>query len=371
VSIDRLDYHWAAAEDAGQPGDQGFVHIACFLAWALAHDLHVTRVWSPAFVARAVGGAATLREYIDESDAKLFDAELIPEGRRFVAHSYDAYLSAYDAAFPDVADYAIPFDAATRAITAAILDELYATWVAAGRPDPGPRDETEELTGDEMAELDAQVEQAMERLIVIPEGATDDEIEALLDGIEGSYSTVTLPPGWTEHDLERLSETPRERPDLEARLPPTIGGDPPILRSEAGADPPLQRDVDLVETAAADAGVDLAGLGTATGDDSDDDDMTGITIWSLPGRSPDTLAGLLRTSLRTDGRALRWVEGADAGIRTWTAEIREPLRAIWVAMVLPDVVVTVLATDPARLDEAIGWFRDHPGPARVDPTSAG
>jgi hypothetical protein len=213
VSIDRLDYHWAAAEEAGQPGEQGFVHIACFLAWALAHDLHVTRVWSPPFVTRALSGGATLREYIDESDAKLFDAELIPEGRRFVAHSYDAYLSAYDAAFPDVADYAIPFDAATRAITAAILDELYATWVAAGRPDPGPRDETEELTGDEMAELDAQVEQALERLIVIPEGATDEEIDALIDGIEGPFSTVTLPPGWTDEDLAGLTPGQPDPPD--------------------------------------------------------------------------------------------------------------------------------------------------------------
>lgn len=40
VSIDRLDYHWDAVEDAGQPGEQGFVHIACFLAWVLAHRMH-------------------------------------------------------------------------------------------------------------------------------------------------------------------------------------------------------------------------------------------------------------------------------------------------------------------------------------------
>jgi hypothetical protein len=82
-------------------------------------------------------------------------------------------------------------------ITAAILDDLYATWVGSGRPEPEPRDEPGDLTHEGLAELDAQVGQVLERLIVIPEGATEDEIEALIDGIEGSLSTVTSAPGET------------------------------------------------------------------------------------------------------------------------------------------------------------------------------
>ena len=125
-------------------------------------------------MARAIDGSATLQEYIEAADQKLVGAELTAEGQGFAAHAYDAYLAAYDATFADVPDYAVPFDPGTRRKVMAILDELYAAWVAAGRPEPEPRDGVGDLTPDELAELATQVEQQMDRVIVIPEGATDE-----------------------------------------------------------------------------------------------------------------------------------------------------------------------------------------------------
>ncbi len=366
MTIDRLDYHWDAAEEAGQPGEQGFVHIACFLAWVFAHRLHARHQWPSGFVRRATTGSATLQEYIDAADEKLLDAELTAEGRKFAAHAYDGYLTAYDAAFPDVPDYAVPFDAATRSITAAILDDRYADWVASGRPEPEARVETDELTADELAELDAQVEQAMERLIVIPEGATDDEIETLLDGIDGAYSTVTLPRGWTERDLLRLYQTPHERPDLEARLPPTVGGAAPLLYSEAGSDPPPQRMVDILREPVAQAGLDPDGLGFARGtypiEGRDEGDCFVMDLWSLPGPPTSSLAAVVRDSIRSGRRSLAWTERTDRGVRAWTAQVRRPVPLTLTVLAADDVVVSMADSEQACIDEAIAWFRDHPGP---------
>ncbi len=187
MTTDKLDWHWDAAVQAGQPGEQGFVHIACVLAWAIQRDLIAKRLWSPDLVQRVRDGSVTLDELIEASDQRLVDEMLSREGRRFTAHSYDAYVHAYDEAFPDVPDYAVPFDAVTRQVTAGLLDGLFAAWVAAGRPEPEPGG-ADDLTPEESEALERAIDQAIERQIVIPADATDEEIDALLDGIEGPDS---------------------------------------------------------------------------------------------------------------------------------------------------------------------------------------
>jgi hypothetical protein len=40
AAYDKLDWHYDAAVEAGQPGENGFTHIGIYLAWLIRHDLH-------------------------------------------------------------------------------------------------------------------------------------------------------------------------------------------------------------------------------------------------------------------------------------------------------------------------------------------
>ncbi|MBX3029516.1 MAG: hypothetical protein KF809_05115 [Chloroflexi bacterium] len=364
MTMDKLDWHWDAAVGAGQPGEQGFVHVACVLAWAIQRDLVAERIWPSDLVERVRDGSVTLDELIEASDQRLVDPMLTHEGRRFIAHSYDAFLHAYDEAFPDVPDYAVPFDATTRHVTAGLLDDLYGAWVAAGRPKPEPG-EDDDLTPEESEALERAIDQAFDRQIVIPADATDEEIDALLDGIEGPYVTLTLPPGMTEDDLARLHESTHDRPDLEARLPPTLGGIRPYLYSESmGVSPGTRyRLIDPVAEVLTRAGIDARDLGMASGGYQTDAVIIGVTrghisvdLWDLPDGSRDALLAAIRETLRPEGRRLRWTEETMGTVRAWSAAFPKWPGTRCHALSIDGNVVTVTTDDPSYLAEAVAWF---------------
>jgi hypothetical protein len=132
---DKLDWHWDAAIEAGQPGEYGFVHIACFLAWAIERGLHSKRYLPRRLVEQSRSGTAQLGDFIDATDAKLTHDNLNAEGNGFAHHLYHAYLERYDQLFEATGQYAVQFDAPARRAVANLLDELYKSWVDGGRPD--------------------------------------------------------------------------------------------------------------------------------------------------------------------------------------------------------------------------------------------
>jgi hypothetical protein len=138
VSYDRLDWHVDSAIEAGQPPENGFTHIGLYLAWLIRRDLHDPASFSPSHVAAVKAGAMTGTDLSDEIDGKLVADLMSGEGRAFSDARYAAYTAAYEATFADDAPWSIADDDTGDARISPVLDELYATWVADGRPGPAP-----------------------------------------------------------------------------------------------------------------------------------------------------------------------------------------------------------------------------------------
>jgi hypothetical protein len=97
-------------------------------------------------------------DLIDDVDGKLVDRVMNAEGRAFSDACYRGYLAEYEALFSGVPDYAVRDDPVTQAEVAAVLDRLYAAWVADGRPDPDGdhRDDAEPVGADDEYEPDPE-----------------------------------------------------------------------------------------------------------------------------------------------------------------------------------------------------------------------
>jgi hypothetical protein len=87
-----------------------------------------------AHVAALKAGELTGSDLADDIDGKLVGAVMSAEGRAFRDAGYGAYTAAFEAAFRDHEPYSVGDDDAARLRIDPILEDLYAGWVAAGRP---------------------------------------------------------------------------------------------------------------------------------------------------------------------------------------------------------------------------------------------
>ena len=218
TAYDKFDWHAASATDAGQPPEQGFVHIGLYLAWLIRHDLHDPRLFAAADVAAVKRGAMTGSDLADDIDWKLLPSAMNRDGQAFSAARYDAYLTEYEEAFADQPDYGVVDDEASYAQVAAILDRLYAAWVADGRPEPLP----EAAPTSWLPPLAAGVD------FPSPESMTPDELQAALASVLGKFGWVVGPAG-------RSGAAAHAAPDMEALIPPDLASPPLEIESMTAA----------------------------------------------------------------------------------------------------------------------------------------
>jgi hypothetical protein len=119
--FDRAAWHEAAARDAG--GERPFAHGALYRRWLSERGLLLEE-------GADVGP-------IDELAA----ADLTDEGRAFSDAYYGRYLEDFGAVFADPGPYAVEPDDDTFARIARVIDQRYAEWVYAGRPELPPEDD--------------------------------------------------------------------------------------------------------------------------------------------------------------------------------------------------------------------------------------
>jgi hypothetical protein len=123
-AFDRAEWHEGQARALGQPREHAFAHAELFLLWLERRDLSLGASVEPRVVA---------------ADA------LTDEGRAFTDAYYGRYLDDYAALFADRAAYAVAPDEDAFDQIARVIDQRYAEWVYAGRPELPPEDERETL----------------------------------------------------------------------------------------------------------------------------------------------------------------------------------------------------------------------------------
>ena len=114
---DRAEWHTDAARDAG--GTDPFAHAELYLRWLTTRDL--------------------LAQMPDEPGV-LSAAACTDEGRRFTDAYYARYLDDFGAVFADVGLYSVEPDEDAFDRIARVIDQRYAEWVYAGRPELPPED---------------------------------------------------------------------------------------------------------------------------------------------------------------------------------------------------------------------------------------
>ena len=142
-SYDRLDWHYDSAIEAGQPPEHAFTHIGFYLAWIIRHDLHNPEMFPASHVDAVKGGEMTGSDLSDDIDTKLLPHDMNAEGRAFSDARYAAYLAEYAKVFADEPEYSVVDEPANYARIAPVIDSMYASWIADGRPEAV--DETPEL----------------------------------------------------------------------------------------------------------------------------------------------------------------------------------------------------------------------------------
>jgi hypothetical protein len=134
ASYDKLDWHYDSAIEAGQPPEHAFVHIGFYLVWLIRHDLHNPKAFPPAHIEAVRRGEMSGTDLADDVDTKLVSMVMNEEGRAFSDARYPTYLEAYSAAFSAQPEYTVVDDPANFARIEPVIDELYAAWLAEGRP---------------------------------------------------------------------------------------------------------------------------------------------------------------------------------------------------------------------------------------------
>ena len=122
-AYDRAEWHEERARASGQPPALAFAHARLFLVWLDRRDLALGTSVEPRVVA---------------ADA------LTDEGRAFTDAYYGRYLDDYAALFADRGPYAVAPDEDAFDRIARVIDQRYAAWVYAGRPELPPEDEPRE-----------------------------------------------------------------------------------------------------------------------------------------------------------------------------------------------------------------------------------
>jgi hypothetical protein len=327
---DKLDWHVDAALEAGQPEEHGFVHIGFYLAWLIRHDLHEPSWFPPEHVAALKAGEMSGSDLADDIDAKLGSAEMSPEGRAFSDARYRRYLEAYAQAFADVPDYGVADEPPNEVKAAAVIDDLYASWVADGRPAAPDTADADQAALDWMRSLPVEFDPPLESTTV---NAARDPAQRSTEEFGG---VVLRAPDDTD--------VPHVAPHLESLVPNDLARPPIVLWSVPASQwgsSVLKRALKRLDVSARDAVVVnwMGGDGDAT---------LVVTLYGVPGISADRLDAEFRSVIsRMPGSA--W-EGRDVAGRqvTW-ASGEEFSVAFWAR----DGLVVHVAGDARVVEEAI------------------
>ncbi len=208
-SYDRLDWHYDSAIAAGRPPANAFTHIGFYLAWIIRHDLHNPEILRASHVDAVKVGDMTGSDLSDDIDTKLIPNDMNAEGRAFSDARYTAYLAEYAKVFADQPEYSVVDEPANYARIAPVIDSLYASWIADGRPEAV--DETPVVP----AALDFHPDM------------TREQIDSMIVQLAVSYGGLAD----DEPDHEVMS---RPAPGLEALIPADLT-DPPLRTNSVRA----------------------------------------------------------------------------------------------------------------------------------------
>jgi hypothetical protein len=129
---DDAGHHDDPAVEAGQPPEQGFVHIGLYLGWVIKRGLHDPATFPEDHVAAVIDGSMTGSDLRDDVDGKLVGDMLSADGRAFTDQAYDWYLDAYGQTFISVPDYGVEDSPANAARVERLVDRAFEVWRAGG-----------------------------------------------------------------------------------------------------------------------------------------------------------------------------------------------------------------------------------------------
>src|SRR4051794_23592023 len=133
---DKVEWHLESVLAAGQPPEHAASHTGLYIGWCARRGLLNGALIDHAELEAVLHGELPGSALLEDFDQKLTSDSFTPEGDRFSAACYSAYLDAYQSAFADSPDWSVADDAASREIVEPILDRQWSDWVAAGRPSP-------------------------------------------------------------------------------------------------------------------------------------------------------------------------------------------------------------------------------------------
>lgn len=146
IEYDQWKWHIEGKYPKDQLPEQGYVHIGMYLTWLILNDLMDPKWVARSGARRAVAAVTDRREtgcaLRDMTDGKLASDMLSGEGQAFTGAYYApeyGYVRDYRGLFGRRADrYDVPDDWATYDRLARVLDDRFAEWVAAGKPELMP-----------------------------------------------------------------------------------------------------------------------------------------------------------------------------------------------------------------------------------------
>lgn len=307
TAYDKLDWHYDAAVAAGQPPENAFAHIGFYLAWLIRHDLHDPTVFPASHVAAVKNGEMTGSDLADDIDTKLVPDVMNREGRAFSDARYARFLEEYASLFANVPEYGVIDDAPNYARVGAVIDRLYAAWVADGRPEPPPSE----------PDLPWTIGLPAHASFEIPVGMPREAIEAFTAAISSLGIRVEPAPdeiGGVASGLEQL-------------IPMDITDPPPRIhsvRAKQWGSSLLNRALKRLDVRPDQATVvvGMGGSGART---------LAITLYELPGVPADRLMAEFTTVIflptrgtwatrEMAGRVVNWAVGDEATVVFWARD---------------------------------------------------
>jgi hypothetical protein len=294
---DKLNWH---------EGEHGFTHIGFFLAWLIRRDLHDPAWFSEDHVELVKRGEMTGSDLSDSIDTKLVSHVMSSEGKAFSDARYGAYVEEYARLFADYPDYGVADEPATYPRAEEMLDGLYASWVAAGRP---PADSGRgEGTPAAMTSIGFT--------IMTPPGYSEEGWAEVVRRAEADESFE--PPPQDERFMRHAA------PDLEQLVPRDLTSPPIALSSTSASDwgsSLLNRSLKRLGVKPKDAIV-VSGVGGRG------EDAVMVALYAIPGASSDALDAELATGLgrppggrwtrrEIDSVSINWAEGSGLAAAYW------------------------------------------------------
>jgi len=146
LEYDDWRWHTEGKFPAGQPPEQGYVHIGIFVVWLAFHDMLDPNWVATAGAAKDVTAIRERRETVtalrDVTDGRLAGDMLTEEGAGFTGAYYApeyGYARDWRKVFGRHADrYEIPDDWATYDRIEPLVELRYQQWIDAGRPELMP-----------------------------------------------------------------------------------------------------------------------------------------------------------------------------------------------------------------------------------------